>query len=53
LTILHQNENAIRATKKNRDGSDRMHIQRKKVTNQTATAYFAKEDATYGKQNDS
>lgn len=50
LTAMHQNENAIRDRKKNKDGTDRMLVRRKKVTNQTPTAYYQKEDATYGEK---
>lgn len=47
---MHQNENATRKRKQTRDGNDQMKIQRKKITNQNPTAYYVKEDATYGEQ---
>ena len=49
ITAMHQNENATRARHVNRDGEERVHIVRKKVTGQTPTAYYAKTKATYSK----
>ena len=45
---MHYNENAVRQKKLNTDGQERVKIVRKKVTGQTPTAYYVKEDATHG-----
>ena len=49
LTAIHQNNNNDRKQKYNQDGTERTRIQRRKTTNLTPTAYWAKEDADYSK----
>ena len=48
ITVMHHNENSVRRKKLNKDGEERVKIVRKKVTGQRPTAYYVKEDATYG-----
>lgn len=49
LTVLHQNENAMRPIKLKKDGTPVVKMLRSKQTQLTPTAYYQKTDATRSK----